>query len=163
MTYANSPELFIRNIAESMENQHYMQTPGQYITEAFVNEALKGYDRIDEGFMDVMKTLLKPITWPVAKIADFWKKDREFVNEVSKAEKAIPKHVVAALYSEEFANTNIVQDLWDMLCMLKDVVLFSVILAAEPHTPCGRERSRESPFGGNYSKSRKSLQPEPEV
>lgn len=124
MTYANSPELFIRNIAESMENHHYMQTPGQYITEAFVNEALKGYDRIDEGFMDVMKTLLKPITWPIAKIADFWKKDRGFVNEVSKAEKAIPKHVVAALYSEEFADTNIVQDLWDMLCMLKDVVLF---------------------------------------
>lgn len=121
--YTSSTELFIRSVAEGMENRHYLNTPSHYITEAFVNEAFRGYERLDEGVMDIVKTLLKPITWPVEKIANFWKDDRELIAEVDKAEKSLPKTTIAALYCEEFADTNIVQDMWDMMCMLKDVFL----------------------------------------
>lgn len=118
-----SPELFIRSVANRMENEHYLSRSSHYLTEAFVNEAFRGYERLDEGVMDIVKTLLKPITWPVEKIANFWKNDRELIAEVDKAEKSLPKTTVATLYCQEFADANIVQDMWDMMCMLKDVFL----------------------------------------
>lgn len=116
---------FIAETASSMEAAHYnSSTSLDIITEAYLESTLLESGRIDEGFVDVLKTIGRGISYPIEQVKNFWKHDRELVAEVAKAEKSFPKETIAAIYSMEFADTNIVEDLWDMLCMLKDVILF---------------------------------------
>ena len=82
---------------------------------------------IDEGIRDTldafwrkMKTVLSSPADCIKKVLD---KDRELIKKTDENLKMLPKEDLASIYSAEFADASIVDDLTDMIGMLKDVLL----------------------------------------